>query len=116
MIKICPFSGEKFIPNRRNQVFATAKNRRDYHNEKAAKLRLQKAPIDKPLSKNHALLTHLVKRGTRMVFSADKLISKGFNPKVFTHIEEFEGNLCRGIYQFLIPESNTPNSITIIHK
>lgn len=37
--KTCLYSGEEFIPKRRNQIFANAKNKTDYHNEKANKLR-----------------------------------------------------------------------------
>lgn len=116
MLRICPYSGEKFIPTRKNQVFASPKNRSNYHNEKAAQLRCQKAPISKDLDKNHAILTRHIKKGTRKDFSVEKLLAAGFNPKVFTHFEEFEGTLCRGIYQFLIPTSKNSNSLTIIHK
>ena len=38
-ILVDPYTGETFRPKRRNQVFASSKNRRNYHNEKAAELR-----------------------------------------------------------------------------
>lgn len=46
--KVCPHSGEKFIPKRKNQVFATSKNRRDYHNQIASKKRENEKKLKEP--------------------------------------------------------------------
>jgi len=51
--KRCPHTGELFYPQRRNQVFASAKNRNAYHNEIARELRLIKSPIDKKLENSN---------------------------------------------------------------
>ena len=115
MYKTCPYSGVRFVPRRRNQVFACEQNRRDYHNEKAAELRHIKAPISRSLDKNFKVLNQLVEIGQIKTFKTSDLVSLGFNPKVFTHIEEFEGQLCRCVYQFIFPKSKSPDSITVIH-
>jgi hypothetical protein len=115
MLKICPFSGEKFLPKRRNQVFASSKNRRDYHNEKAAELRHIKAPINRHLDRNLLILNQLVLKGESKTLKMSDLVSMGFNPNVFTHVEEYNGKLCRCVFQFIIPQSPSPDTIIVIH-
>ncbi len=44
--RICPYSGEEFIPKRKNQIFANKKNRTDYHNDKARQERIILSTID----------------------------------------------------------------------
>lgn len=116
MHRTCPYSGEKFLPKRRNQIFATNLNRIRYYNEKAAHFRDIKAPINKGLDKNHLILTSLVPKGSRKTFKTEELVSKGFNPNIFTHIDEFEGDVCRGIYNFLIPKTKDINTLTVINR
>lgn len=116
MYKTCPYSGEKFVPRRRNQVFATPKNRRDFHNQKASEIRQIKAPINKYLDKNVLILNKLVPPGKTRTINTSELISMGFNTNVFTHLDNFKDSVCRCIYQFIIPQSETPDTITIIHK
>lgn len=115
MLKICPYSGEKFQPKRRNQVFASSKNRRDYHNERAAELRHIKAPVNKHLDKNLMILNQLVPKGESRALKMTELVSMGFNPNVFTHVEQFQGKICRCVFQFIIPQSSNTETITVIH-
>ena len=115
MLKTCPFSGEKFRPRRRNQVFASSKNRRDYHNERAAELRQIKAPVNKHLDRNLMLLKQIIPKGESKTLQVEELISMGYNPNVFTHIEKYQGKMCRCIFQFIIPQSLSPETITVIH-
>ena len=47
-----PFTNERFIPKRSNQIYASAKNRADCNNEKAGKIRKQKKTIQSKLNQN----------------------------------------------------------------
>ncbi len=116
MLRICPYSGEKFHPKRRNQIFSSTKNRQNYHNEKAAKLRGIKAPIYKAIDRNLLILTQLVGDEAMMTIKSDLLGELGFNHNVFTHIEKYEGKNSRGIFHFIIPPSPNSEFITVINK
>ena len=109
-----PHTGETFHPKRKNQVFATAKNRRNFHNENAAELRRIKSPIDRQLEKNYNIFSELVQIGEIKKFSKDELLMKGYNPTFFTHLINHGGKNCRCIYHFILPTTDNPNSITVI--
>lgn len=115
MLQICPYSGEKFLPKRKNQVFATAKNRRDFHNENAAELRRIKSPIDRQLEKNFLIFSELVQVGETKNFSKEELLMRGYNPTFFTHLTNYNGKNSRCIYHFILPSSDNPNFITVIY-
>ena len=103
MLKVCPHTGEKFIPKRRNQVFASAKNRRDYHNKIMAELREAKGSIDKILQKNFVILNSIVKEPAKTYeFPLQTLTSKGFNPHAFTHMATYNGKSHRCLYDFIL--------------
>lgn len=110
-----PYTGESFLPKRKNQVFSSAKNRRDYHNENAAEIRRLKMPIDKQLEKNFLIFTELLKIGETKKFLKDELLMKGYNPTFFTHLTNYGGKNCRCIYHFILPTTDNPNSITVIY-
>jgi hypothetical protein len=115
MIKICPYSGEIFTPKRRNQVFASAKNRRAYHNENASALRRIQSPINRSLEKNLLLITSLVKKGETKIFNREELLLKGYNTNFFTHIINYKGSNCRCLYHFVFPKTENVNYITITY-
>lgn len=115
MQKLCPNSGIQFIPNRKNQVYATAKDRRDYHNNHAAELRKVKSPIDKVLEKNFILLSERLNQGESQTIAKEELLILGFNPNYFTHLKVFNGKTARCLYHFILPQSDNPNFITIIY-
>ena len=84
--RIDPFTKEKFIPKRKNQVFATAKNRVAFHNENEHLLRSLKSSVDKQLKKNFLILSELgIPDGESKDFKRDELLIKGFNPQYFTN-------------------------------
>lgn len=116
MLRTCPYSGEKFHPKRRNQIFSSAKNRQNFHNERAAELRGIKAPISKAIDRNLQILTELVGVESKKTIKSDLLGSLGFNHNVFTHIELYDGKKSRGIFHFIIPPSPTQEFITVINK
>jgi len=110
----CPHSGELFYPERRNQVFANDKNRRDYHNEIARKLRLIKSPIDKKLEKNFKILSELLLKGETKVIKKQDLLIKGFDPKYFTHWHNYEGKKGGCVYNFMLYQPDDIDMITVI--
>lgn len=110
-----PLTGEKFYQKRRNQVFASAKNRRDFHNENAAKLRRIKSPIDRQLEKSLLIFSVLVGQGENKTFPKDELLLKGYNPVYFTHLTNYNGKSCRCIYHYILPPCENPNLITVIY-
>ena len=114
-ILIDPYSGETFRPKRRNQVFASAQNRKNYHNEKAADLRSIKSAVDRQLTRNFLIISNLVEKGKQEIISKEELLLKGYNHNYFTHLDDFKGKVCRCIYNFILPPSENQNYITIIH-
>lgn len=117
MYRICPHSGEEFIPKRRNQVFATSKNRRDYHNNNMSELRVAKGAIDKILQKNFIILRAIVPNQSQTtIISVDELLRKGFNPHAFTHIVLKNGTSERYLYDFKIKYIGNQVSITNFTK
>jgi len=110
----CPHTGELFYPERRNQVFANDKNRRDYHNEIARKLRLIKSPIDKKLEKNFKILSELLLKGETKVIKKRDLLMKGFDPKYFTHWHNYEGKKGGCVYNFMLYQPDDVEMITVI--
>jgi hypothetical protein len=114
MLNTCPHTGERFYPKRRNQVFATSKNRRDYHNEIARQLRHIKSPVDRQLEKNFKILSELLVKGETKVFKKEDLLMKGFNTAYFTNFDTNNGKPVMCVYNFLLPQSEIPNQITVI--
>lgn len=115
MLKTCLYTGEQFVPTRKNQIFATAKHRRDFHNEIAAELRRIKAPIDKALEKNFLILTELVQEGEAKTFEKEHLNKKGYNTSFFTHLDNYQGKYAMCLYHFIILKTENPNSLTVIY-
>jgi hypothetical protein len=113
MQQICPYSGETFIPKRRNQVFANADNRRGFHNENAAVLRRVKAPIDRALERNFIIVSELLQEGETKTFQREELLLKGYNPNIFTHLDMLDGKTSLCLYHFILPKTENPNTITI---
>jgi hypothetical protein len=114
--KIDLLTKEPFIPKRRNQLFATARNRINYNNEKARKIREDRATIDRPLHTNYSILCELMGGKEEQVFSKDFLIGKGLDFKVHTHLEKFEGKLQYAVYQFIIfPINDLQVKIVKVH-
>jgi len=111
----CPYTGVIFQPKRRNQVFVSAKARRDYHNDNAAELRKIKAPIDKALEKNFIILSERLQKGESKTFSKDELLMNGFNTSYFTHLDTFNGKTASFLYHFVLPRVENPNTIQVYY-
>jgi len=111
----CPYTGEIFQPKRKNQVFASAKARRDYHNANAAELRKIKSPIDKALEKNFLILSERIKKGESKTFTKEELLMNGFNTSYFTHLDTLNGKTAPFLYHFALPRAENPNTIQVYY-
>ncbi len=111
----CPYTGLTFQPSRRNQVFVSAKARRDYHNANAAATRKIKAPIDKALEKNFLILSRSLKKGESKIFAKEELLKKGYNTSYFTHLDMFKGKRSLHLYHFVLPIMENPNTIQVYY-
>lgn len=58
--KIDPYTGEEFTPKRNNQIFATIENKIAFNNQKASKIRAQRAPINNIIKRNYEILSLLL--------------------------------------------------------
>lgn len=114
MKKIDPYTKEEFIPKRRNQIFATEKNKSDYHNEQAAFLREKRAKIDKKINSNHRILLQLLEKVNSIEIDEKILEGKGFFFNVYNHLVKHENRYVNAIYEFIIFKENNSNNIKII--
>lgn len=114
MKKIDPYTKEEFVPKRKNQVFATEKNKSDYHNEQAAILRERRAKIDKKINKNHRILIDLLVNDNIIEIDQNELKGKGFSFEVFNHIVKYQNQYVNAIYEFIVFKMNKCNNIKII--
>jgi hypothetical protein len=99
--KIDPYTGLTFEAKRRNQVFATRQNRIDYHNEQAAQLRDEKAPLNKPLHENLKILKSLMEGKKEARFHKEFMLGGGFSFMHNTHSVEYKGKVVFAIYGYL---------------
>ena len=116
MKKIDPHSGETFVQKRRNQIFATAKNRIDYNNLQAAKLRDKKSNILKPMDANYSILCDLLKPNELKHLTNEFLVGKGFTHNLFTHVDTYKSRQCYGFFDFVFIPNEVPNTLTIYRK
>ena len=114
MKKIDPYTKEEFIPKRRNQIFATEKNKSDYHNEQADILREKRAKIDKKINSNHRILLQLLEKVNIIEIDEKILEGKGFFFNVFNHTEKYHDRHVYAIYEFLFFKEKNNNIITIV--
>ena len=115
MNRICPYTGEAFTPKRKNQIFSSAKARRDYHNDNASSIRHIKAPIDRALEKNYQILSSRLEKGDSVSLLKNELLISGYNPSYFTHFDMLDGKKVACLYHFAIIPNDDSNSLTIIY-
>jgi hypothetical protein len=95
-------TGETFIPQRINQVFASSANRITFHNVKATKLRHNSAYVNKPLHRNLKILNELMFGKKEQKFHKQFLIGKGYSFNVFTHYQKIENKNIPCIYNYAL--------------
>jgi hypothetical protein len=105
MIRKDLLTGEVFVPQRINQVFAKSANRiafHAFHNKKANDLRHSAAFINKPLHVNLRILNELMKGKTDKTFHKQFLMGKGFSFSVHNHVNVYEGKNHYALYQYTV--------------
>lgn len=102
MIRKDLLTGEAFVPQRINQVFAKSENRIAFHNKKANDLRHSAAFINKPLHVNLRILNELMKGKKERTFHKQYLLGKGFSFSVFNHVNFYEGKNYYAIYEYTV--------------
>jgi len=107
-------TNETFQPRRNHQIFARAENRIKYHNNKANKLRKEKAFVDRPLHRNIKILNEIMSDKKEAIFHKEFMRGKGFNFAVFTHYEILNNIKYQAIYQYIVI-AHTDNKIKIIN-
>ncbi|HNS11704.1 MAG TPA: hypothetical protein PKM97_03745 [Bacteroidia bacterium] len=85
-IRIDPYTKEKFIPRRSNQIYATRKNQTDHNNSKARHRRIEKFPVQRALDKNHNILKKLLGNLREVTVTIEFLRGAGFNFKCLTSL------------------------------
>jgi hypothetical protein len=95
-------TGEKFIPARANQNFASAANRIKYYNQKANETRHKAAFVNKPLHANFLILNNIMGTLKEKVFHKQFLLGKGFSFGVNTHCEVLGSEKHFAIYHYIM--------------
>lgn len=88
--QICPFCGVEFIPQRSNQIFTNSDCRISYNNQKNNEKRKQLSFINKPLLKNHQILSEILGNEREKIVHKEYLRGAGFSFKVFTNLHKDE--------------------------
>ena len=100
-----PFTGEEFIPKRKNQKFANQLNKTNYNNELARQEREIRKEVDSAIIKNYRILKTILEDEDQKEMTKLDLISEGFNFQFFNHFKhlQFKGIKYQflGIYQFM---------------
>ena len=91
-IRKCLFSGEEFYPKRNNQVFASKKNRINYHNSINNKLRNELKSTNNQLILNYKICKELLNKNRSTTVHREFLKGKGFDFKFFTSLTENKAN------------------------
>ncbi|HYH15951.1 MAG TPA: hypothetical protein VD794_12055 [Flavisolibacter sp.] len=100
--KTDPFTGEKFIPKRIDQKFATPQNRKRYYNIKLTQERREDAEFEHPQKKNKRILTALLDGKKTGTYHREHLRGLGFSFFAMTHHFKYEGVVRKAVYNFII--------------
>jgi len=95
-----PLTGELFIPQRNNQIFANRSNQIRYNNLRAGKKRKSKSTVDKILDKNRTILITVLNGEPEAVRSKDFLLGAGFHFGCLTHNDKVEEVVYHCIYDY----------------
>jgi len=100
-----PLTGELFVTNRTDQRFANRRNQIMFNNRIAQEKRRLKAPYDKPLDRNRAILKSVLGKSREVTKSRDYLEALGyhFGLSMYQLVVDKKTNLtAKGIYEYLI--------------
>ena len=108
LLKVDPLTNEVFTASRKNQVFASKKNRIIFHNNKANKLREKLRPVNYYLGLNQKILNKLMFRKQSLTLLRSFLEGIGFTFNLFTGEKAIDGKTVKTIYSFaIIPLNKT---------
>lgn len=111
---IDPLTGEEFEPKRDNQRFASEKNRIQFNNNKAKKMRDAMRYVNGPLQQNLRVLNELLASMKEAVVHIEFLKGKGFHFGVCTHIQKVGESNLKMVYQYGLQKEG-PDTIKIIN-
>lgn len=102
-----PYTFEEFTPRRRNQRFACALNRQNFHNNRANQIRSEMAFIQRPLFRNYRILIDLLDKKREIILHREFLLGKSYDLSKATHVTKIGGEIHYCVYNFiLIPLAN----------
>jgi hypothetical protein len=102
-----PYTFEEFTPKRRNQRFACALNRQNFHNNRANQIRSEMAFIQRPLYRNYRILSDLLENKREIVLHREFLLGKSYDLSKATHVTQMDDKMHYCVYNFiLIPLAN----------
>jgi hypothetical protein len=102
-IRKCLFSGEEFYPKRNNQVFASKKNRINYHNSINNKLRNELKSTNNQLLFNYKICREILDKNKSVKVHREFLKGRGFDFKFFTNLTE---NVSKAGYTFALYDTS----------
>ncbi len=108
------FTGEKFVPKRSNQKFASPENRIAYNNKKAREKKKETEYLEKPLYRNYRILRELMADADVRNFHKEFLRGKGFDFRAFNNLEQYEGQNYYAVYNFIIVTKKSLDSVRIV--
>jgi hypothetical protein len=114
--KTDPFSGEEFIPKRRNQKFATQENKVAFNNDKAAKIREERAQINNVIKRNHEILKLLLNNEKEKTVDLKTLDDLSFKFNYYLKLERINHKSHFSIYDINYTLLNNENKQIKIYK
>ncbi|HRY97478.1 MAG TPA: hypothetical protein P5550_00325 [Bacteroidales bacterium] len=93
-----PYTGEMFVPGRRNQRFASKETKNAWHNQRAIALADEKRAVNKVLEKNRKILASLLGDQASVETTLLDLERQGFRFNYLTHTRRHEEKVWRYIY------------------
>ena len=111
--KTDPYTGDEFIPSRRNQVYKNRRTQIASNNERIKQRRQSKYHIDKILNRNREILLKTIGGLNEITTPTQSLIEQGFVLGYHTHIKRNNiGEIKFYLYEFEITQTNNAIKIT----
>ncbi len=108
--KIDPHTGERFIPKRHNQIYASEKSKAAFNNAKAKERRESLAPILNPILQNIKVLEEIMHDKQEADFHFQFLLAKKFDLNINTGVYKNEdGKLYTSMGGFVLIKKDNEN-------
>lgn len=114
--KIDPYTGEEFIPKRRNQIFANNANKTAFNNKKAAKIKAERSVFDDVIKRNYAILKLVLDNALERTVHYKTLDEIGFKFNYYLKHEIIQGKHLSTIYDISFQIINDAKNNTIYTK